>query len=265
MMFSYRQGVSFFHRLDPLAKLIWVLCVTIVSMVLPHLPAQAVLLVILLLTAFFLARVRIAEFGVLIWVMVLFCLSFFFIQVLTIPGENAAFMIGSFRVTWEAIDSAGAVTVRALVFVLMAMVFVTTTEPRDFGLMLAQRLHVSYVFSLMMFMFLRLFPLLEQELVELRAAHQLRGIEDRKGFGGYVQTLREYLLPMLTRGLRRGEITAYAMDSRAFRALPTRTYVRQVPFTSTGKVFSVVVVLLSVAALVLGSKLGGLGLWLATR
>jgi energy-coupling factor transport system permease protein len=212
-----------------------------------------------------LADLRLSDVGVAVWVLVIVGLSFFFIQLLTIPGEHVIAQLGPVPITWEAVDRAGAVALRIMVFVPMSMTFVQTTEPRDFGLMLIQQLHVNYVFALMMFMFLRIFPLLEQEILELRAAHQLRGIEERRGLGGYAQSLREYLIPMLTRGLRRGEITAYAMDSKAFRAFPERTYLRSVEFTRTGKVFSLITVTISAAAIILGIWLGSLTLWLETK
>jgi energy-coupling factor transport system permease protein len=74
--------------------------------------------------------------------------------------------------------------------------------------------------------------LLEVELQTIRAARQMRGGIGRGGLLDGVRDAFGYAIPLMASAVRRGERVALAMESRAFGALPARTYFRA---TSVGR------------------------------
>ena len=80
-------------------------------------------------------------------------------------------------------------------------------------------------------------PLVQEELENIRAAHQVRGAPA----AGPVARLRQtigYAIPLLAISVRRAERVALAMDSRGFGARPDRTYYRSTTLTRSDLIFA---------------------------
>jgi energy-coupling factor transport system permease protein len=251
ILFMYEQKDSLLHSLDPLSKLVWLACMFVLSFIFTRAVPQFVLLLSVILVGIVLARIAPRETGFLVIVFSLFSVEYFIIQTLLIGGQQVLFEMGPIPVAAEGLDVAGTVALRFLVLVSTARVFVGTTEPRDLALALVQKLGLPYTVAFSIFMLLRLLPYMEQEYADLRDARKVRGVQIKSGLMASIRNSKDYVVVLLARGFRRGVVTAYSLESRAFRAYSERTYVRFIEVQTKGKIFAVTTVCLSGLAIAL--------------
>lgn len=212
--FVWHEGDSFLHRLNPLTKLVacFLAAATVSTAVEPVTPSALILVA--------LAATRLAGrvpwrviarpllFGALASFGVFWTYSIFY------GGEGPGWVYGATMAT------------RLLAIMSASLLFVLTTDPSQFVRSLIHQAHVSPRIAYSVFAAYRFVPLLELELQTIRAARQMRG---GVGRGGPFESIREafgYAIPLLASAVRRGERVALAMESRAFGALPARTYYR---------------------------------------
>lgn len=239
ILFAYEEKNSFFHSCDPISKMVWLICVSILSLLITRAIPQVALLLVVVATGIVLARIAPSEVGPLVVVFSGLALGWFLIQSLLIGGSHTLLEIGPLRFAAEGVDAAGAVAFRSIVLMMLARIFVGTTEPRELALSFVQKLRLPYSFAFSVFLILRLLPLFEQEFRDLRDARKVRGADSEIGVKHYSTLVRDYTTMLLVRGLRRSVITAYSLDSRAFRAKPHRTYLKSVHITPQGKILSI--------------------------
>lgn len=250
LLFSYEPKTSFLHSIDPLSKLSWVACIFLLSLVFVRAIPQLLLLLSVVAVAVVLGRISIRESGLLVMIFTAFSLTYFVMRTFLVGGEHVLFRIGTIPVAVEGLDAAGTVAFRFLVLILSARVFVGTTEPRDLALQLAQKMHLPYAVAFSIFMLLRLLPLMEKEYRDVRNARKIRRAKGRpRPLGGF-RALRDYGVTLLARGFRRSVVTAYSLESRAFRTYPHRTFARVVQVRARGKAFAICVVALTALSLV---------------
>jgi energy-coupling factor transport system permease protein len=157
------------------------------------------------------------------------------------PGSGPdypGFAVGPWWVPTAALIYGLAVGARALAIFCASMIFVLTTDPVHLVLALMQHARVSPRIGYSIFAGYRFMPLLQDELSNIRAAYQVRGAV-RGGIRGRIRELLDYAIPLLAISVRRGERVALAMESRAFEALPKRTYLQASGFTWRDPVFAV--------------------------
>ena len=92
-VFQFRSGRSFFHRLDPMTKLAWLVGISLLAFGAYIAWVQIVITAVVLFTALALARLSPVEIWRGTWLFVLACTSFLVIQTLTLPGTHVAFSI----------------------------------------------------------------------------------------------------------------------------------------------------------------------------
>ena len=247
ILFAYEKKNSFFHSCDPISKIVWLICLSTLSLLITRALPQIALLLVVVATGIVLARITPNEVGLLVVVFSGLALGWFLIQSLLIGGSHTLLEIGPIRFASEGVDAAGAVAFRSVILVMLARVFVGTTEPREMALSFVQKLRLPYSFAFGVFLTLRLLPLFEQEFRDLQDARKARGADSEIGVKHYFSLVRDYATTLLVRGLRRSVITAYSLDSRAFRAKPYRTYLKSVHITPQGEILSIV----SVAVIIL--------------
>ncbi len=100
-----------------------------------------------------------------------------------------------------------------------------------------------------------LLPLLEDEYADLQDAHNVRGAGAGNGIRDRLQRWQRFTVPFLFSALQRAQVTALAMDSKAFGAYPTKTFYHQVAYPLRGKIFSafwISLLLLSIYLLLTG-------------
>ena len=88
-----------------------------------------------------------------------------------------------------------------------------------------------------------------------RDAGEDRGVEQ---VHGRIESLKRYVLPLLLSGIRKSENTAVAMDSRAFGAFTTRTYIKEFHWTLSGLVFLAIFAVIGAGLIYAAAQRGNL-------
>ena len=233
----WHEADSFLHRLNPLTKLLLSVPVAVlVALVDEPLTPTAVALAALAATRG-LGRVPwggllrpLGFAGLLSLGMVWTCVLFY-----AGPGSElgaADVWLGPARITMAGLVYGLTLAARLWAIFATSLLFVLTTDPVEFVLALVQQGRLPYRIGYGVFAAYRFVPLVEEELANVRAAHQVRNVEGGHGPFGRLRAAFGYAIPLLAIAVRRGERVALAMDSRAFGALPRRTYYRT---TSLGR------------------------------
>jgi len=137
---------------------------------------------------------------------------------LVIEGFTVAYL--------EGVLLAVMLALRLLVIVLCAQILLCG-QTRDYLLALAQ-MRVPYEICFMTAVGLHFLPILREEAIGIYQAMQLRGVNFRKtALPRRIKSYASLCLPVFVGTLRRADETATAMELRAFRAYPKRTYMRR--------------------------------------
>lgn len=236
-LFSYYMGDSFLHRRNPSLKLlclmVMVLAVTLAFD--PWTPTVFFLLALVILPLLGHVSLRTLRMPLLF---------FFILGALGFVGSNALFYAptvgkpltilwqgGTFRVSIEGIRVGISLAMRMMAIVFFSMIFVATTDPTDLVLSLIQNVRFPFRLGYGILVAYRFLPLWRTELEVIRAAHRIRGVGERTTLSGRWEQLRRYAVPLLANAIRKSERVAIAMDSKAFGALPRRTYYRKLEVT----------------------------------
>lgn len=236
-LFNYYMGDSFLHRRNPSLKLlslmVMVLAVTLAFD--PWTPTVFFLLALVILLLLGHVSLRTLRMPLLF---------FFILGALGFVSSNALFYApsvgkpltilwqgGTFRVSIEGIRVGISLAMRMMAIVFFSMIFVTTTDPTDLVLSLIQNVRFPFRLGYGILVAYRFLPLWRTELEVIRAAHRIRGVGERTTLSGRWEQLRRYAVPLLANAIRKSERVAIAMDSKAFGALPRRTYYRKLEVT----------------------------------
>ncbi|MEH7333121.1 energy-coupling factor transporter transmembrane component T [Neobacillus drentensis] len=246
MAFQYQEKKSFMHDVDPLTKIVWMMCISILVFIYETAFPQIELFVITLMTAFLLARLSPKFVFRGIWIMLLFSIGFFILQVLFVPGHTQLFMVGPLHIYKESVDFATAITFRILTIFTSSLVFVATSDPRDIVISLTKQLKIPYRYAYSIFVALRFVPTLESEARIIEAAQTIRGVGKQKGLKNKAENLKRFSLPLLMGALRRVRVTANTMEAKGYGAYSDRTYIRTIKISKKGVAFVLIWVVLTV-------------------
>jgi energy-coupling factor transport system permease protein len=142
-------------------------------------------------------------------------------------------------------------SMRIYTIFLLSLIFVRTTNPRDLAVGAIRVLGVPYKIGYSMFIALRVIPLIEDQLRTVKAAQMVRGVGTEPGLRGRIKSGMRYTLPVFVGVMRECNVMVHSMESRAFGAYPTRTFVDDVKMPRAGVVISAVLVLVVVCWYVL--------------
>lgn len=238
--FGYAPRRSFVHRLDPLTKLVVLVCIALLTVTLvSDLAAFLILLFVFLsyLGAGISLRLAFARLRRLIGLILLIA---FFQLVFTPYGAFLFYLIPRLApgfgpylpVTLSGVSNALFLVLRLLNIVLASALFVFTTDPTLFAVALT-RLHVPYRYAFTLILALRLVPLFDEEMSHVRNAQSARGISvDRGVLRGFFTRIRYTFLPMIFSALSRIDTLTLAMDGRGFGYARRRTYARRSRFAA---------------------------------
>jgi energy-coupling factor transport system permease protein len=115
---------------------------------------------------------------------------------------------------------------RIIALVVLMPVLTMTTDPQLLALGIT-RLGLHYRAAFIITSTLNLIPLFEEEARLIMDARRLRGIRSAR--------LREYpaiAIPLVIKAMRQAQMTALAMDARAFGAYRTRTWLREIKMSA---------------------------------
>lgn len=227
-MIAYQQQqTSQLHRIDPLSKLVLLFCIAWLTMRLHSSLGQALLLFTVLLTARWAGGMPWGRQTKALALLAGFAIPYFLVTLLTVPGGQVLMHWGPLRLTVEALDTAGSVTIRMFTVFLSSYVFMFTTDPRDMVQSLTERLRIPYRFAFGISMALSFLPLLEEEARSISAAHQVRGQGKPAGLHGRLEWWRIFASALIHNAVRRMQQTAGAMEAKGFGAYPDRTFLRE--------------------------------------
>ncbi|ATW25854.1 energy-coupling factor transporter transmembrane component T family protein [Candidatus Formimonas warabiya] len=236
-IFSYNLKRSFLHGIDPISKLIWLVIIGILAMVFQTPFIQIALFLLLMGTATILAKVPFLSVFVKlkpIWILALIILV---IQSIVIQGDHLLVKIGPITVYLEGMMVAVSVGLRMVNIALGSVIFLFSTHPRDLAISVHEKLGLPVRGTQAFFLALRFLPLLQDEYEDLVAAQKIRGAGGSKSLTEKFSRLKRFTVPFLFCGLRRAQITAMAMDSKAFGANPNKRYYHEVNYPLSGKIF----------------------------
>lgn len=171
---------------------------------------------------------------------------------------DALTYLGPLKITLPALMMAASLSLRMLCFAVFSLVFVWTTDTNDLILSLVHQLRLRYRVAFGIMVGYRMLPLLRGHYDLIRAAHRVRGVQERKGHMPQLGNLKRYSVPLLAGAVRQASRVALAMDARGFGAFPTRTYRRRMLVDRQDWLFLCATVLIT-AAIVLASRAAGLG------
>ncbi len=242
---EYVRQATPIHQWHPLVKLLGcVVIIVLATMSYDPIP-NVVLFLVTLVLALVASRVPPARFFAILAPFTIIAFGFGIAQLL-FHGEGTALVaVGPLVITKEALSFSVALAFRMLTIISISMVFTLTTDPKDFVLSLIQQLKMSYRVAFGVFFALRMLPQVETEFDIIRSAHGIRGVGERPGLMGKLEEYQRFTIPLLVSLIRKSTRAAMAMESKAFGAFPTRTYLHKMHIQAK----DVVIFLLLVAAL----------------
>ncbi|SFE54095.1 energy-coupling factor transporter transmembrane component T family protein [Alteribacillus iranensis] len=237
--FQYQENKSFLHSVDPVTKLVWMACVSILVFLYESAIPQLMIFLAVFLTAIIFARLSFLFLIRGIWIMLLFGVGFFVLQVILVPGETLLFNVGFLNIYQESLDFALAITGRLVTIFTTSLIFVATSDPRDVVISLTQKLKIPYKYAYSLFIALRFVPTLEQEAKVIESAQKIRGVGKQKGLRNKMENLKRFTMPLLMGAVRRVRVTANTMEAKGYGAFPDRTYIRKISFSAKGILFGI--------------------------
>jgi energy-coupling factor transport system permease protein len=249
--YAYRQANSFMHSLDPISKLVWLFCISVLLLVLIVPWVQVVLWAVIMFQAVALTRLSPGYImGFLKFVYFLGGLIFV-MQSLFVSGGPVLLAWGPLTVEQQGFLVGAAAGLRIVNLAASSMIFLASTSPRDLAIAATEKLRLPARATQALFLALRFLPLLEDEYADLMDAHRVRGAGSENGLRERVRRMQRLTVPFLFSSLRRAQVTALAMDAKAFGAYPTKTFYHQIQYPRRGKLFAAVWVLLLILGIYL--------------
>jgi energy-coupling factor transport system permease protein len=237
-LIQYVPGDTLFHRLDPRAKIVFMLLAATLAFVIQRIWLAAVLWLTLLLL-WRVARLPVKMLKDMGKALAGLALFLFVVQSLFYPGETSLVypivprsvpLIGGIgRITLEGMLFAVLIILRLLCMVLILPLVSLTTPVHTLTLGLV-RLGLPYRVAYAMTTAINLIPVLQAEASAIIDAQRLRAMNVFEQ-GRFWDKLRAYpalVTPLVIGAMRRAQLIAVAMDSRAFGASKHRTYIQDI-------------------------------------
>jgi energy-coupling factor transport system permease protein len=255
-LIAYYPGKTFFHKLDPRAKIIFMVLVSTAIFMVQQIPVALVVMAVML-CLWFLARL---PFGVL-WGFIKVLLPIigflFLVQAVFYPGTTPLIKPlipigkGYGQVTLDGILFAVLLALRLMAMIIMLPLVNFTTPVQVFALGMV-KMGLPYKLAYTMTTALNLVPILQGETGVIVDAQKLRAMQCF-GKGRLLDNLRAYpalVTPLVIGSMRRAQLMAVAMDSRAFGASKSRTYLEDIRLHSWDWVFICLTVAFTIGIIV---------------
>jgi energy-coupling factor transport system permease protein len=251
MRYSYREAKTFMHQIDPVSKLVWLICLSVLGIVIVAFWVQVALLAITFFTAIVLARIPVRTLMRTLRYIFLLGGILFVMQSLFVEGGTILWHWGPLVVHERGVELGATASMRIITLAASSVVFLVSTSPRDLAISAADKLGLPTRATQAIFLALRFLPLLEAEYKNLSDARRVRGASNKSRPGERIRGLGRFVLPYLHGSLRRAQMTALAMDAKAFGAFPSKSFFHQVQYPLCGKIWAGLWVLLLVVGIYL--------------
>jgi len=240
---QYFPGNTVVHRLDPRAKLLFMITYITALFLAKGLPAY-IFMFFILVTCLFVSKIKPSSVlrglrPIFIIICITVLLNIFFIR-----GETILFQYKAVVITREGVFTAIFMASRLMMLIISTFLLTYTTSPitltdgleRMLSPLKRIRLPV-HEFSMMMSIALRMIPTLIEETDKIMSAQKSRGADFETG--GLIKRAKAVLpliIPLFISAFRRADELATAMESRCYHGGEGRTKMKVLRFT--GKDFT---------------------------
>jgi energy-coupling factor transport system permease protein len=212
------------HRLDPRVKGLWVLVGVVFIFSTDDWRLLLGLLVVNLLLPL-LARLDLRAFRPLLGAMAAFGIVILIVQVVFRTGD-VFYALGPLKLHSQGLYVTREVLLRLANLALLFIEYMMWTHPGDMTLMFV-RLGLPYRYGMLIGLALRFFPVMQEELVQVQEAQEVRGQPLHRSWQK-IAGLVPIMLPLTLRVLRRTTEVSLAMELRGFGYQKDRTYLREI-------------------------------------
>lgn len=225
------------HRLNPFAKIAWVISIMILVMIFDH-PVYLSLLLISTIPMIMMGKITGEWLSVFKYIIYMSVFIIIINALVMYRGSHVLVelpfripLLGTPRITLEAIFYGFMMSVRLLAIVSAFTVINLTVCPDD--LLLAMiKMKLPYKSVLVTSMSTRFIPTLVDDMDRITDAHRTRGLEMDKGkLFARIKNRATILMPLLSNSLDRTIQIAEAMESRAFGQGRNRTFFKDIQIT----------------------------------
>jgi energy-coupling factor transport system permease protein len=262
-MLETGKAKSPIHALDPRAKLLWWICLIVV----PILVTNPFILLFFTIWVWLMARVARIERQMYQFLIVSYPVMLGFIMLTwplfypATPEQHYLFRWAFLHVSTEGLIYAVAMGLRIILALTACTFFVMTTDLMDLagalGEFLQNRLHISYMYPLMVISSFKFLPEMSGDYVTIIDSFRSRALDvDTGSFGERLRKTVPVAIPLIDGMLRRAQRIAIALELKAFSTDNLkRTFYVQHHFTRKDSLFvlgGVLMIALSLLAMWLG-------------
>lgn len=231
--FKPEDTQTFWHSLNPLTKLLIVICISTLVIIFVNL-YLIVGIVIICLIMNFTAKISMRQLWSYIKIFCYLIVGLVIVQgvfypykitypLLRVPS-NSPILANTVVFSLNGAVYGLTLGIRVISLVIAATIFSLTTAPRDF-LVSLRKIKVPFELAFMVNIALRFIPDIRDKASEVMLAQTARGLELEKGnLFQRLKNLLPLLTPLLINYLSMSRNSAIAMETRAFRWKNERTY-----------------------------------------
>jgi energy-coupling factor transport system permease protein len=233
LRYTYKDKNTPIHRLNPFAKLAWILSVFILAIQFNHI-YYLLALFLITLVPIIVARVWGEWLSLMKFMLFLSGLVVIITVLVNWNGEHILYqasfqvpLMGRPQITVEAIVWGITNAIRLLAIVSAFSLFILTIHPDDLMAGMV-KLRLPYNLVLVNSLSTRFVPTLFEDISRISDAQRSRGLETDRG--NIFQKVRGYsavIIPLLANSLDRAIQVAEAMESRAFGSAKRRTFYKE--------------------------------------
>ena len=251
-MIAYYPGTTIFHRMDPRVKIIFMIIVSTAIFTVQKISIALVVLAVMVLL-WFIARLPFKVLFSFMKVLLPIIGFLLVVQAIFYPGTTPLIKPlipigkGIGQITLEGILFAVLLALRLMAVIIMLPLVIFTTQVQNFALGLV-RMGLPYKLAYTMTTALNLVPILQIETGVIVDAQRLRAMHSFEK-GKLIDKLKAYpalVTPLVIGSMRRAQLMAVAMDSRAFGATNSRTYMEDIHMVFSDWIFLAFVILFTV-------------------
>lgn len=259
---AYYPGTTFFHRLDPRVKTIFLLIVSTSIFMVENMAVAACILLVMV-ALWYSAKLPSSVLVSIMKVLLGIIAFLFVVQAIFYPGTTPLIKPlipigkGFGQVTLEGVLFSVLLALRLIAMVIMLPLVTFTTPVQDFALGFV-KMGAPYRLAYTITTALNLVPILQTETGVIVDAQRLRAMQTFEN-GKLSEKLKAYpalVTPLVIGSMRRAQLMAVAMDSRAFGASKKRTYLVDLKMKWTDWVFLIGSILFAIAVVTISSLLG---------
>jgi energy-coupling factor transporter transmembrane protein EcfT len=240
---SYRDTDSVLHRMDPFAKTLYIVAVSLIAIFNGNLWVGLALFLFTLFVAAFWSGVSLRAYWQLGKVILPFILilalvfPFFYSGQVTAGSSEIAIRTPIKDLTWGALGFGALLALRFLAIGISGLTFAFTTHPTDMVQNFSRR-GMDYRLVHAPVLGLVLFPTFVQLGRDISTTQRIRDLgQDLNWLQRKWERMRHLAFAMLVLGLRNGQTQAMALDIRGYGAHKTRTFMRPLQSSTFGRFF----------------------------